>query len=787
MKLRKFAKCSLAVALIFGSTGVLVGCKKDNNTANNDSIQYQIYKLAKESGVTDLTYEEWLVSIKGEKGETGAKGDKGDPGNNGSDGRDGATWLSGNVAPTNEGKVGDFYLDTTTNNVYTKKTTGWTLVSNIKGNAGTNGSNGQNGTNGSDGVSVVNINSVYGFTTDNKSCIIFTFTMSDGTTNNVTVLIPSTPTSITLNNRNISINDVNNEILFTMSVSYEDGTYENNVPVTRSMIRGNINYEVEGDYYIEIMYKGKTFYEQITIYDPSNVSVSGISNTVGGIAIWLVDGENNVAKDDKLKFNVSYSNGTNGTFTLEDPDANIDLSNFTSAYEAFEATITYKEANDTMTILPLKLDDLPSKFNENCSAQYIGNSYLYTILNGDIFSDNEYIDYSYYDENTGNQYHYYQYLSNDMLNGFDSSVSTNGEYRTYSFASSKLYASVEGTIRVIVYDINEIVGYYGYVYNPADYSYVSVTSSSVPSAYVEVVAALESDYDVPVGKYLLTEDMLITSSNVDFTTPGYKRFDLNIDGKIVHTTIELYDINVTNVRYISFDESSSNLTINRYATNEELQQFIEDEFVGKTLNVSLYESENGMDHYAATIEMQHIDYSEIDTSKFGRQTVYITYRGCTYDVDIEVMADISNLENLGTYNFNAIIQNIYGIDSTTLYSDNLAVLTRNERSTQVPYQFLDETRKSVIVEYEGETLYFDLDSDTNSIVPMVMNSENEHNTYIAEIEGEQLTIEVYGNIAVLTYMGTHMITGKVKNNELYVLGMTIVLNSDGTATIVEEY
>ena len=70
---------------------------------------------------------------------------------------------------------------------------------------------------------------------------------------------------------------------------------------------------------------------------------------------------------------------------------------------------------------------------------------------------------------------------------------------------------------------------------------------------------------------------------------------------------------------------------------------------------------------------------------------------------------------------------------------------------------------------------------------MVMNSENEHNTYIAEIEGEQLTIEVYGNIAVLTYMGTHMITGKVKNNELYVLGMTIVLNSDGTATIVEEY
>lgn len=44
---------------------------------NSDSKISEIYKLYKENGGT-LTYEEWLVSIKGEKGD---KGDKGADGN----------------------------------------------------------------------------------------------------------------------------------------------------------------------------------------------------------------------------------------------------------------------------------------------------------------------------------------------------------------------------------------------------------------------------------------------------------------------------------------------------------------------------------------------------------------------------------------------------------------------------------------------------------------------------------------------------------------------------------
>ncbi len=153
MKLRKFAKCSLAVALIFGSAGALVGCKKDNNTVNNNSKQYEIYLLAKEAGVTNLTYEEWLVSIKGDKGDkgdtgatgakgekgekgepglAGSKGEKGDPGNNGNDGKDGATWLSGTTDPTNEGKNGDFYVNTTNWTIFKKENNTWNKIGSLK-------------------------------------------------------------------------------------------------------------------------------------------------------------------------------------------------------------------------------------------------------------------------------------------------------------------------------------------------------------------------------------------------------------------------------------------------------------------------------------------------------------------------------------------------------------------------------------------------------------------------------------------------------------------------------
>ena len=91
---------------------------------------------------------------QGEKGETGAqgsKGDQGDQGPAGEDGTDGATWLFGAVAPTNQGKNGDFYLDTATFDVYQKTSGAWSKTGNIKGATGAQGPKGDKGDTGEQG------------------------------------------------------------------------------------------------------------------------------------------------------------------------------------------------------------------------------------------------------------------------------------------------------------------------------------------------------------------------------------------------------------------------------------------------------------------------------------------------------------------------------------------------------------------------------------------------------------------------------------------------------------
>ncbi len=47
-------------------------------------------------------------------------------------GESGAKWHHGAVAPTTEGNVGDYYLDTVTYDIYEKKAEGWTKIANIK-------------------------------------------------------------------------------------------------------------------------------------------------------------------------------------------------------------------------------------------------------------------------------------------------------------------------------------------------------------------------------------------------------------------------------------------------------------------------------------------------------------------------------------------------------------------------------------------------------------------------------------------------------------------------------
>lgn len=78
MKNSKVLKCTLAVALVFGSISFISGCKKDDSSSEQTAN---------------------------------------------------SQWLSGNGAPNNDvGSLGDFYFDTTSKSVYKKDSNGWGMV-----------------------------------------------------------------------------------------------------------------------------------------------------------------------------------------------------------------------------------------------------------------------------------------------------------------------------------------------------------------------------------------------------------------------------------------------------------------------------------------------------------------------------------------------------------------------------------------------------------------------------------------------------------------------------------
>ena len=85
------------------------------------------------------------IGPTGPAGPSGATGPSGAPGVNGTDGTDGSRWLSGAGAPADDlGSNGDFYLDTSNGDVYSKYSSGaggggWHLQTNLQGKDGADG------------------------------------------------------------------------------------------------------------------------------------------------------------------------------------------------------------------------------------------------------------------------------------------------------------------------------------------------------------------------------------------------------------------------------------------------------------------------------------------------------------------------------------------------------------------------------------------------------------------------------------------------------------------------
>lgn len=94
-----------------------------------------------------------IANITGPQGPTGATGSAGATGSTGAAGTNGATWRSGSSVPSNgTGVDGDFYLRTTTGDVYLRASVTYSIVANITGPTGATGSAGATGPAGPSGI-----------------------------------------------------------------------------------------------------------------------------------------------------------------------------------------------------------------------------------------------------------------------------------------------------------------------------------------------------------------------------------------------------------------------------------------------------------------------------------------------------------------------------------------------------------------------------------------------------------------------------------------------------------
>lgn len=195
----------------------LTACNNDNSSTNNQENKdilavYNMYvAYAEENNTTPLSYEDWLLSIKGEKGDKGdtgeqgiqgiqgetgpqgPQGEKGDTGSAGTNGINGTNGVDGKSAYQiwldngNTGSETDFL--------------NW-----LKGKDGTNGVNGTNGTNGVNGLGIKNVK-----INDNGDLIV---TFDDDTFINAGNVV----------NPNIKLNE-NNKIAFNTLIVNENNVY----------------------------------------------------------------------------------------------------------------------------------------------------------------------------------------------------------------------------------------------------------------------------------------------------------------------------------------------------------------------------------------------------------------------------------------------------------------------------------------------------------------------------------------------------------------------------------
>ena len=146
----------LTIAAVSLGAASCVSDKESSPSQNTDNEFRQVYAMyvtyAEEQGITPLSYEAWLMSIRGEKGDKGDQGEQGPAGEDGKDGVDGEDGQDG-LTPY-VGENGNWWIGDIDTGI---QATGDKGDQGEQGPAGADGEDGKDGADGADGKSAYQI------------------------------------------------------------------------------------------------------------------------------------------------------------------------------------------------------------------------------------------------------------------------------------------------------------------------------------------------------------------------------------------------------------------------------------------------------------------------------------------------------------------------------------------------------------------------------------------------------------------------------------------------------
>lgn len=694
-----------------------------------------------------------LGKVVGSQGATGPAGANGTNGTNGSDGK--TPYIGSN---------GNWYIGDTDTGVKAEGTQGAT------------------GSSGADGIGITGITSEYGVNDQNQECMIFTFTMSDGSTQTVYCVIPKEVTYVQADTVYLPVleeqpefEDLNLEI----TVYYEDDSSENIVLKEAMITSGEVDCTQVGQYQLEGSYQGHRFNMTVFVYDPENPQVLDVqANVVVGestyepFVIWQYREEEEtkvVENYDCLSLTIRKNDGT-----IETVPITSDMVTYTceASDQPFVATVTYQGYQSVFYVLPL------SSLND-VSVHYNGTYQLTCGINEDPFANTDayLMGETWHDGEYSGNYRYCMKPTKDMLKNteevpFDASTSSEETEYYFYIGEQRLKSSV--FISVVDWDA---LTFDHFELNP--YA-VRVTDGSLPELSISFVYRNEEyqTFTRPIGT--LTEEMLLNGDELDFTQAGEVTISFVYNEEEYEVDIVLYDPDVNNIRDIYISEMDNVIIPSDADLNEFLSAYIAEH--QPTLWIDYFEDREEENNLPVTVDF--FDLESLDLSIFGSQQLTYSYQGVTGSVSVMVQPSLEGAEVTGTLQVSDPMLSGMLAETVTLYDNGIAVLDDSDASWYASYT--KEDSDTLVLTFQGSNLLLKIEE--SALVNYTTEAAAKA-TYTASqsVEGMPDSILVYDEMIAVSMMGTNLYfkeTLPEGATEIVLIGIRFVFNHEDQTFII---